>query len=90
MHGPAVVGWLVHDVTGLYGSVLAIPLLIRAHSSGRRADRIAANQVGVGLFALLIGVRIPLMLVLLALVYVGTRAYYRARFGLAFPGKGTP
>ena len=86
----AAVGWIVDDVTGFYGSALAIPLLVRAHSSGRRADRITANQVAVGVFALLVGVRVPIMLALLAVAYFGTRAYYRARFGLAFPGRGTP
>jgi hypothetical protein len=48
------------------------------------------NQVAVGLFALIAGVHVPLVLLLLAVVYFATRAYYRARFGIAFPGRGTP
>ncbi len=35
-------------------------------------------------------IRAPYLLLLLALVYFGSRAYYRARFGLSYPGAGTP
>ena len=86
----AVAGRLISDVVGFYGALLALPLLIKAHRSGRRADRTAANQVGIGVFAILVGVRVPLLLILVAGVYLGSRAYYRARFDLAYPGKGTP
>lgn len=83
-------GWLVRDSMGLLGPLVSLPLFLRAHASGRRPHRIAANQVAVAAFSILVGIRAPLMLALLAVVYFGTRAYYWARFGLRFPGKGTP
>lgn len=86
----AAVGWFARDVIGFFGPVLSLPLFMKAHLSGRRSDRIAGNQIAVAVFALLVGMRLPLMLVLLAATYAGTRAYYKARFGLAFPGRGTP
>jgi 4-hydroxybenzoate polyprenyltransferase len=86
----ATIGWLIDDATAFYGSVLAVPLLVRAHVSRRNADRSLANQVGIGVFALLVGARTPLMLAVLAVAYFGTRGYYRARFGLALPRGRTP
>ncbi|MFH1502912.1 MAG: UbiA family prenyltransferase [Candidatus Eisenbacteria bacterium] len=86
----AAVGWLSRDVLGLFGPLLALPLMIRAHRSLTRPDRVMADQVAVAVFAVIAGVRVPLLLLLLGAVYFGTRAYYRARFGMAFPGRGTP
>ncbi|MBD3349765.1 MAG: hypothetical protein GF400_11305 [Candidatus Eisenbacteria bacterium] len=86
----AAVGWASNDLLGFYGPLLSLPLLLRAHATQSRPHRVMANQVAVGLFALVAGVRAPLLLALLAIVYFGTRAYYRARFGMSFPGRGTP
>lgn len=86
----AVVGWFAKDVLGLFGPLLSLPLLWRAHRSQARSDRITANQVAVAVFALIAGARVPLLLALLVAVFLGTRAYYRARFDMAFPGCGTP
>ncbi len=86
----AGVGWFADSVLGFFGPLLSLPLMIRAHATRRRGDRITADQVSVAVFALMAGARVPLLLALLALVYFGSRAYYRARFDIAFPGRGTP
>lgn len=90
MVAAATVGWFSRSIMGLFGPLLSLPLMLRAHRSGHRSDRIAANQIAVAVFALIAGARVPLLLVLMAVVYLGARAYYRARFGIAFPGRGTP
>jgi len=86
----AIAGAFARDPLGLLGPILALPLMLKAHQSGRRSDRILANQFMVGAFALVASTRAPFLLALVALVYFGTRAYYRVRFGLTYPGVGTP
>ena len=44
----------------------------------------------VAAFAVVVSVNVPYMALLLAVVYFGSRAYYRRRFGLSYPGAGTP
>ncbi len=83
-------GAVLRDPLGFFGPVLSLPLLIRAHVTGDRAHRIAANQFAVGAFVIVASIRAPYLLLLLALVYFGSRSYYRARFGLSYPGAGTP
>ena len=84
----AVVGGIARDALGFFAPLLSLPLLIRAHGTRERSDRIAANQVAVAVFAVIVGVRLPYLLVLFALVYLGSRFYYRARFGLTYPEAG--
>lgn len=84
----AVVGGIARDTLGLFAPLLSLPLLVRAHVTRRRGDRIAANQVAVAVFALIVGVRLPYLLVLFALVYVGSRRYYATRFGVTYPETG--
>lgn len=90
MVAAAALGWMYDDVLGLFGPLLSLPLLLKAHRSGTRGDRVTADQVSVAVFALIAGARVPLLILLLVVVYFGTRAYYRARFGMSFPGRGTP
>ncbi|MFH1689589.1 MAG: UbiA prenyltransferase family protein [Candidatus Eisenbacteria bacterium] len=85
-----VAGALFRDPLGFFGPLLSLPLLVRAHVTRVRSDRIAANQSMVAAFALVASVRAPYLLLLLALVYFGSRGYYRTRFGLSYPGSGTP
>ncbi len=85
-----VIGWWSRDLVAFLGPVLSLPLYVRAHRTGRRAHRLAASQMAVAAFALVAGFRSPVLIGLLACVYFGTRAYYRARFGMAYPGPGTP
>jgi 4-hydroxybenzoate polyprenyltransferase len=84
----AVVGGVARDALGLFGPLLSLPLLVRAHATLKRSDRIAANQVAVAVFALIVGVRLPYLLLLFALVYLASRLYYRARFDLTYPETG--
>ncbi len=86
----AAAGALARDPLGFFGPLLSMPLLVRAHATGVRSHRIVANQLAVAAFALIASVRAPLLIALFALVYFGSRAYYRARFGLSYPGSGTP
>jgi hypothetical protein len=44
----------------------------------------------VGAVAVVASIRAPYLLPLLAVVYFGSRSYYRARFGFSYPGAGTP
>ena len=85
----AVLGGIGRDVLGLAAPLLSVPLLIVARRSEARRDRIVANQLAVVAFAIIAGGQAPYLLVLLAAVYFGSRAYYRARFGFAYPGPGT-
>jgi len=85
----AVAGALLRDVPGLVGSAVSVPLLARAHTTGARVDRVRANQTAVAVFALATLTRSVYPLALLALAYFGSRAYYRRRFGLSYPGPGT-
>jgi len=86
----AVVGWFAMDPLAIYGSVLALPVMLLAHNTEERKHRLAANQIMVAVFLLVASYRAPYLLALLALVYLGSRVYYRARFDIAYPGPGTP
>jgi len=85
-----LMGAVLRDPLGFLGPVLSLPLLIRAHATRDRAHRIAANQFMVAAFAVVAAIRAPYLLLLLAVVYFGSRGYYRARFGFSYPGAGTP
>ncbi len=85
----ALVGGIARDLPGLAGSVLSLPLLLRAHLTGARADRIIANQAAVAAFALAMVARSLYPTVLFIAVALLSRAYYRRRFGFAYPGPGT-
>lgn len=85
----ALVGAVARDLPGVLGSAASLPLLVRAHVTRARADRTAANQVAVGAFAVAVAARSVYPIVLLAAVTVVSRAYYRRRFGFAYPGPGT-
>jgi 4-hydroxybenzoate polyprenyltransferase len=84
----AIVGGIARDALGLFGPILSLPLLVRAHATRKRSDRIAANQVAVAVFTLIVGARLPYLIVLFALVYLGSRLYYARRFGLTYPETG--
>ncbi len=84
-----VAGAVLGDALGL-ASLPALFLLGRAHITGRRADRILGNQGGVAIFALVAAVRAPVLIVLIAVVVLGSRLYYRRRFDISYPGRGTP
>jgi hypothetical protein len=86
----AVCGAVLRDPVALFGSLASMPLFLLAHFTCARTHRIAANQLMVAAFAIVVSFHVPYMLLLLALVYFGSRAYYRARFGLSYPGAGTP
>lgn len=86
----AVCGAFLRDPVSFFGSVLSLPLFVRAHLTGARKHRIEANQLMVAIFAIVVAVRAPYLLALLSAVYFGSRAYYRKRFGLTYPGSGTP
>ena len=45
---------------------------------------------GTFLFALVAAVRAPALFVLVAAAVLGSRLYYRHRFDIAYPGRGTP
>jgi 4-hydroxybenzoate polyprenyltransferase len=83
-------GAVIRDPLGFFGPLLSLPLLARAHFTGARSHRIAANQIMVAAFVLVASVRAPALILLLTVVYFGSRAYYRARFGFSYPGAGTP
>jgi len=84
----AILGGIGRDAVGFAVPLLSLPLLVRAQRTGDRSHRIMAGEFAVGVLALVAGVRAPYLLVLLAMVYFGSRAYYRARFGFAYPGPG--
>ncbi len=86
----AAVGVVAGDRLAIFGPVLSIPLMALAMRTGARKDRVTANQVAVAVFALIIGAGSLYLLALLAIVFVLSRAYYRARFGIVYPGRGTP
>ena len=85
-----IMGAVLRDPLGFFGPALALPLLVRAHVTRDRTHRIAANQLMVAAFAVVASIRAPYLLLLLAFVYFGSRAYYKARFDLSYPGAGTP
>jgi hypothetical protein len=86
----ALCGAALRDPLAFFGSLASLPLFVVAHFTCARWHRVAANQIMVVAFALVVAFRVPYMLLLLALVYVGSRIYYRARFGMSYPGAGTP
>ncbi len=86
----ALAGAAARDVLGLFGPAVSLPLLLRAHRTGSRAHRVTANQAAVAVFALIVGARAVYLPALVAAIVLLSRAYYRARFGITYPGPGTP
>lgn len=86
--GAAVSGLLLGEPVAVVGSLLSIPLMLRAHLTRARRDRVFADQAAVGAFALAASFRAPVVLVLIAAAYLASRAYYRARFDLTYPEIG--
>jgi 4-hydroxybenzoate polyprenyltransferase len=86
----AACGAVLRDPVAFFGSLASVPLFVVAHFTHARKHRIAANQLMVAAFAVVVSVNVPYMVLLLAVVYFGSRAYYRRRFGLSYPGAGTP
>mgnify|MGYP001138511425 CR=1 FL=1 len=84
----ALTGLVIRDPVASVGSLLSLPMLIRAHVTGSSRDRLAASQVSVGVFCLLVSIRAPFLLALVALVVLGSRLYYRRRFGMTYPELG--
>jgi len=85
-----ILGLVLGDAVAAFGSLLSLPLLVRAEWSGRRPDRIAAHQVAVAVFAVLVGVHAVYLLFGVAAITFVSRFYYRRRFGFVYPGRGTP
>ena len=85
-----VLGVLARDPVAVVGSAVSVGLAAAAHRSDDRRSRIRANQFGVAAFVLAAGFFSPYVLVLVAAVTLASRAYYRSRFGFAYPGPGTP
>lgn len=85
----AIAGGIARDVPGLAGSLLSLPLLLRAHLTGKRTHRTTANQAAVAAFAVAMVGRSLYPAILLVAVAALSRAYYRRRFGFAYPGPGT-
>jgi 4-hydroxybenzoate polyprenyltransferase len=86
----AIAGMIAREPVAVFGSLLSLPGLARAHASGRREDRTSANQIAVIVFALLVCIWSPYLLVMLGAVFGASRVYYRRRFGISYPGPGTP
>ncbi len=82
----AALGLLARDAVAVGGAFIALAFAVRAHARGDRASRIRANQLGVAAFGLFAALFSPYVLVLAALVVLGSRRYYRGRFGFAYPG----
>lgn len=85
----ALVGGVVRELPGLLGSLASLPLLLRAHLTRARPDRTSANQVAVAAFAVAVAPRSLYPVVLLAAAALASRAYYRGRFGITYPGPET-
>ena len=85
-----LMGAVLRDPLGFFGPALSLPLLVRAHVTRDRGHRIAANQLMVAAFVVVASLRAPYLLLLLAIVYFGSRSYYKIRFGFSYPGAGTP
>ncbi len=86
----AVAGAIAREPVAVLGSVVSIPGLVRAHVSGRREDRTRANQVAVMVFALFVCLWSPYLLIIVGCVIAASRVYYQKRFGISYPGPGTP
>jgi 4-hydroxybenzoate polyprenyltransferase len=86
----AAVGVATRDAPGALGALLSLPLLARAHRTGSREHRVAANQWAVAAFAAGVALRSVYPLALLAAAALASRSYYRRRFRLQYPGPGTP
>ncbi len=84
--GATLLGVAARDPVAAGASGVACVAAVIAHRSGRREVRVRLNQVAVAAYALLAGVFSPYLLALVAAVTLGSRAYYRRRFGFAYPG----
>ncbi len=90
MAGAAALGLLGRDAAGAAAAAVGFALLLNAHLRGTRQARILASQGTVVAYALAAGLTAPYLLVLMVAVALGARVYYRRRFGIAYPGRGTP
>ncbi len=90
MAAAVAVSSAVDNRHAFYASLLSIPFfLIPARASKR--EQIASSvllpaKAATMIFSVTAGFLFPLYIPLLAVVVIGTRLYYRNRFGIAYPG----
>jgi len=81
---------LARDAAGASAAAVGFILLVRAQRAMSRRARVEAAQWTVAAYVVAVGLRAPYLIVLLALVFAASRMYYRRRFGIDYPGRGTP
>jgi 4-hydroxybenzoate polyprenyltransferase len=87
MAAALVLGLAGQDVPGAAAAALGLALLLVAHATGTRSARVASSQGTVAAYTLAFGIQAPYVLLLLALAFLGSRAYYGRRFGITHPGR---
>jgi chlorophyll synthase len=90
MGAALVLAVLTSDIAGAVAAGTGLVLLLVAQVADSRGARIAASQGTVAAYVIAMGVRSPWLLLLLGAVVLGSRVYYRRRFGIVYPGRGTP
>jgi len=69
----------------LIPAALSFPLFVRATVKQKLSDVVLAVKWPIAFLALGVGVHYPAYLLVLGLLYVFSRWYYRRRFGLRYP-----
>jgi 4-hydroxybenzoate polyprenyltransferase len=85
MLGSAVVGVLTGEVVCALAVVGSLPAVVAVSVEQRPANSVVASQYAARLLLVLVCVKAPLLAAFSVLTYVGSRAYYRKRFGLRYP-----
>ncbi|MBD3368175.1 MAG: hypothetical protein GF405_08415 [Candidatus Eisenbacteria bacterium] len=89
MSGAVAFAALSADAAGLVAALAGFGLLLQAQLRRSRAARVLASQWTVAAYVLVAAFFDPYLLVLLAIVVLSSRVYYRRRFDVAYPGRGT-
>jgi len=76
---------VVQDWVILIPAALSFPLFVRATVKQKLSDVVLAVKWPIAFLALGVGVHYPAYLLVLGLLYVFSRWYYRRRFGLRYP-----
>ncbi len=83
--GAVATGWVTGDPYIAVPSAMALPLFVKMAFTGRMEDVARATKIGVLLLALAAVVVCPPYLVLLMVLFFGSKPYYRFRFGITYP-----
>jgi hypothetical protein len=85
MAASALLGLLTGEVLCTLAVVGSLPAIVAVSAEPSPPNSVLASQYAARLLLVLVCIRAPALAILGGAAYVGSRVYYRKRFGLRYP-----